>query len=95
MVQINRISQSLRRVAAIERTDVSITLDNGADPPVTYSLHAMWGGSGLHYGANAVVAPGIYDVTVDIAVPAFARSASDELLYRSPISATFSGYVHP
>jgi uncharacterized protein involved in high-affinity Fe2+ transport len=79
----------------IPYSEVSITLDNGVDPSVTHDLHAMWGGSGLHYGVNAVVAPGTYDVTVDIGVPEFARSASDESLYMSPISATFSGYVHP
>jgi hypothetical protein len=80
----------------IPYSDVNITLDNGVDSPVTHDLHAMWGGSGLHYGVNAVVAPGTYDVTVDIGVPAFARSADDEFLYRPlPISATFSGYVHP
>ncbi len=89
-----KLTDLLRSDTRIPYSDVSITLDNGVDPPVTHDLHPMWGGSGLHYGANTVVAPGTYDVTVDIGVPEFARSASDELLYRLPISATFSGYVH-
>ena len=90
-----KLTDLLKSDTRIPYSDVSITLDNGIDAPVTHNLHAMWGGSGLHYGANAVVAPGTYDVTVDIGVPAFARSASDEFLYRPlPISATFSGYVH-
>jgi uncharacterized protein involved in high-affinity Fe2+ transport len=91
-----KLTDLLKSDTRIPYSDVSITLDNGVDSPVTHHLHAMWGGSGLHYGVNAVVAPGTYDVTVDIGVPAFARSADDEFLYRPlPISATFSGYVHP
>ncbi len=90
-----KLTDLLKSDTRIPYSVVSITVDNGVDPPVTHDLHAMWGGSGLHYGANAVVASGTYDVTVDIGVPAFARGASDEGLYRSPISATFLGYVHP
>ena len=85
----------------IPYADVSITLQNvdpisgnPIGPPVTHDLHAMWGGSGQHYGANAEVDPGTYDVTVDIEVPEFARSADDVGLDMSPISATVSGYVH-
>ncbi len=81
----------------ISYSDVALTMTNVTAGVEVSSdiLHPMWGGSGLHYGTNAVVEPGTYDVTVDIGVPEFARSPSDELLYRSPISATFSDYVHP
>ncbi len=91
-----KLTDLLKSNTRIPYSEVSITLKRTDGPlaELTFMLHAMWGGSGLHYGVNAVVASGTYDVTVNIGVPAFARSASDELLYRSPISATFSGYVH-
>ena len=59
-------------------TMINVTTGHGVGNDM---LHPMWGGSGLHYGANAVVAPGTYDVTVDIGVPEFARSDSDASLY--------------
>ncbi len=91
----------------ISYSTVHITLDNGVDTPVTHLLLPMWGGSGLHYGANAIVAPAIYDVTVNVGIPMYARGnhgaappptptwPADAGPYTSATSVTFVGESLP
>lgn len=54
------------------------------------TLHAMWGGSGLHYAFNSGLAgDGSYEATVTVGVPTFARSLNDADLWMKPTTATF------
>ncbi len=54
------------------------------------TLHPMWGGSGLHYAANSPLAgDGIYETTITIGVPAFARAAADKDMWMKPMNTKF------
>ncbi len=53
-------------------------------------LHAMWGGSGLHYAMNsALLGDGAYAATITIYAPTFSRSPKDKDLFMAPAVATF------
>ena len=62
--------------------------DNGKT--LSLQLPPMWGSSGLHYSANSALAgDGVYDATVTVGVPTFARELKDKGLWASPTSARF------
>ncbi len=57
---------------------------------VEKELHAMWGGSGLHYAANgALPGDGVYVATVTVEPPTFARGPKNKDLWRKPTQAEF------
>ena len=67
---------------------VAVNITNGGK--VDGDLHAMWGGSGLHYAFNSGLAgDGSYEAIVTIGVPTFARSPNDADLWMEPTTATF------
>ena len=50
----------------------------------------MWGGSGLHYAYNSGLAgDGVYDATVTVEVPNFARDLKHKDLWSAPVTARF------
>ena len=54
-------------------------------------LHAMWGGSGLHFAINhGLLGAGDYTASVTVEVPEFARSLSDKDKWMTPIQADFT-----
>lgn len=57
---------------------------------VEKELHPMWGGSGLHYGANgALPGDGAYMATITVEPPAFARGPKNKEMWRKPAQAEF------
>ncbi len=53
-------------------------------------LHAMWGGSGLHYALNSpLLGDGAYDFVVTVLPPTFSRSVKDKDLFAAPATARF------
>lgn len=80
--------RSKTRVAYAQVTYVATHRDSGRI--LKGELHAMWGGSGLHYAANSALAgDGRYDVVFTVHPPTFARSAKDKDLFVAPASARF------
>jgi len=57
---------------------------------VSATLHPMWGGSGLHYAANSPLAgDGVYEATITVGVPTFARDPKDKELWMKPVTTRF------
>ena len=57
---------------------------------VSGSLHPSWGGSGLHYALNTPLAgDGVYDATVTVGVPTFARTEKNKDSWTKPVVAKF------
>jgi hypothetical protein len=57
---------------------------------VSGSLHPSWGSSGLHYALNTPLAgDGVYDATVTVGVPAFARTEKNKDSWTKPVVAKF------
>ena len=66
----------------------AINKDNGRR--VEGPLHPMWGGSGLHYALNSGLAgDGVYEATVTVGVPTFARDPKEKDRWMEPATATF------
>jgi hypothetical protein len=69
--------KSKTRIPYADVTFMAINKDTGKK--VQGSLHAMWGGSGLHYALNSGLAgDGTYEAKVTVGVPTFARSMNDK-----------------
>ncbi len=69
--------KSKTRIPYADVTFAAINKDTGKN--VQGSLHAMWGGSGLHYAFNSGLAgDGTYEATVTVGVPTFARGMDDK-----------------
>ncbi len=69
--------KSKTRIPYADVTFAAINKDTGKK--VQGSLHAMWGGSGLHYAFNSELAgDGTYEATVIVGVPTFARGLDDK-----------------
>ena len=69
--------KSKTRIPYADVTFMAINKDTGKK--VQGSLHAMWGGSGLHYAFNSGLAgDGTYEATVTVGVPTFARGMDDK-----------------
>ena len=69
--------KSKTRIPYADVTFEAINKDTGKK--VKGSLHAMWGGSGLHYAFNSELAgDGTYEATVTVGVPTFARGLDDK-----------------
>ena len=57
---------------------------------VSGTLHPMWGGSGLHYAYNSPLAgDGVYEATVTVGVPTFARGAKNKDMWVKPVTSKF------
>ncbi len=79
--------KSKTRIPYAVVTFMAINKDTGKK--VQGSLHAMWGGSGLHYAINSGLAgDGTYEAKVTVGVPTFARGMSDKR-WMEPITASF------
>ncbi len=69
--------KSKTRISYADVTFEAINKDTGKK--VKGSLHAMWGGSGLHYAFNSGLAgDGTYEATITVGVPTFARGVDDK-----------------
>ncbi len=69
--------KSKTRISGADLTFEAINKDTGKK--VKCSLHAMWGGSGLHYACNhGLAGDGTYEATVTVGVPTFARGLKDK-----------------
>jgi uncharacterized protein involved in high-affinity Fe2+ transport len=69
--------KSKTRIPYADVTFMAINKDTGKK--VQGSLHAMWGGSGLHYALNSGLSgDGTYEATVTVGVPTFARGMDDK-----------------
>lgn len=89
-----KLTDNLKSKTRIPYSEVKLIATNKeTGEKLEKDLHAMWGGSGLHYGVNAKLSPGEYTIIVDIGVPEFARSLSDKQFYMNPILAEFD-YTH-
>ena len=57
---------------------------------VSGSLHPSWGDSGLHYALNTPLAgDGVYDATVTVGAPTFARTEKNKDFWTKPVVAKF------
>ena len=78
---------SKTRIPYADVTFMAINKDTGKK--VQGSLHAMWGGSGLHYAFNSGLAgDGTYEATVTVGVPTFVRGLDDKR-WMEPATAKF------
>jgi hypothetical protein len=65
-------------------------VNTGNGERVSGDLHPMWGGSGLHYAYNSGLAgDGVYDATVTVDAPSFARDMKDQDMWSKPVTARF------
>ncbi len=65
-------------------------LNKSTGKTIEKELHPMWGGTGLHYGANgALPGDGDYIVTVVVEPPTFARGSKNQNSWRNPAQAEF------
>ena len=65
-----------------------VNRDNGKK--VEGELHPMWGSSGLHYALNGPLpGDGVYNATVTVEPPMFARDAKDRERWAKAVSAAF------
>ena len=79
---------SKTRIPYAEVRFKALNRDNGRR--VEGALHPMWGGSGLHYAFNSKLAgDGVYEATVTVGVPTFARDLKESSRWMEPISAKF------
>lgn len=90
-VKLNDNLQSNTRIPYSEVTLTATNKQTGEE--IKKSLHPMWGGSGLHYGANSQLPLGEYSIIINIGVPTFARGLTDKDFYMNPIEAKFD-YTH-
>ncbi len=80
--------QSKTRISYADVRFEAVNADNGER--VSGDLHPMWGGSGLHYAFNSGLAgDGVYDATVTVDVPSFARDLKHKGLWSKPVKARF------
>lgn len=80
--------RSKTRISYAEVAFTAVNRDNGKK--VQGALHPMWGGSGLHYSANSALAgDGVYDATITVGVPMFARDPKDTQLWMQPATTKF------
>ncbi|MEE9223937.1 MAG: iron transporter, partial [Thermoplasmata archaeon] len=87
-VKLTDIKYSNTRVPYSKVTFTALNNDNGRK--VSVELHQMWGGSGLHYGANIKLpGKGSYTMTVDVDVPTFARGLDKKDFLMTPIQTSF------
>ena len=69
--------KSKTRIPYADVTFAAINKDTGKK--VECPLHAMWGGSGLHYACNnGLAGDGTYEATITVGVPTFARDLDDK-----------------
>jgi hypothetical protein len=79
---------SKTRIPYAEVKFEALNRDNGRK--VEGLLHPMWGGSGLHYAFNSGLAgDGVYEATVIVSVPTFARDIKESGRWMEPTSARF------
>ncbi|MFQ5953812.1 MAG: iron transporter [Kiloniellales bacterium] len=79
--------KSKTRIPYADLTFAAINKDTGKK--VKCSLHAMWGGSGLHYACNnGLAGDGTYEATVTVGVPTFARGM-DDIRWMEPATGKF------
>ena len=79
--------KSKTRIPYADVTFAAINKDTGER--VQGSLHAMWGGSGLHYAFNSGLAgDGTYEATITVGVPTFARGLDDKR-WMEPVTGIF------
>lgn len=80
--------KSKTRISFASVTFKAVNKDSHAS--VEGTLHPMWGGSGLHYAMNStLVGDGIYEATVTVGVPGFARDLKAKDLWMQPATAKF------
>lgn len=80
--------KSKTRISYADVTFNAVNRDNGKK--VSGTLHAMWGGSGLHYAINSPLAgDGRYEAEITVGVPTFARAPQDKDLWMKPVTAKF------
>lgn len=79
---------SKTRIPYVDVMFKALNRDNGQR--VEGALHPMWGGSGLHYAFNSKLAgDGVYEATVTVGVPTFARDLKESDRWMEPTSAKF------
>ncbi len=79
---------SKTRIPYAEVKFKALNRDNGRR--VEGVLHPKWGGSGLHYACNSRLAgDGVYEATVIVGVPSFARDLKESGRWMGPTSARF------
>ncbi len=79
--------KSKTRISDADVMFAAINKDTGKK--VKCSLHAMWGGSGLHYACNnGLAGDGTYEATVTVGVPTFARGM-DDIRWMEPATGKF------
>ena len=80
--------KSKTRISYAEVAFSAVNRDN--KKKVSATLHPMWGGSGLHYAANSLLAgDGVYEATITVGVPTFARDPKDKELWMQPVTTRF------
>ena len=79
---------SKTRIAYADVKFSAVNRDN--KKKVSGTLHPMWGGSGLHYAYNSPLAgDGVYEATVTVGVPTFARGAKNKDMWLKPVTSKF------
>ena len=79
---------SKTRIAYADVKFSAVNRDN--KKTVSGDLHPMWGGSGLHYAYNSPLAgDGVYEATVTVGVPTFARGAKNKDMWLKPVISKF------
>lgn len=73
-------------------TNVKLTvIDDESSEKTEADLHPMWGGSGLHYGANGQFpGSGPFTILVDLGQAEFARGPKDKDKWLQPVQVRFS-----
>jgi uncharacterized protein involved in high-affinity Fe2+ transport len=80
--------QSNTRISYVDVRFEAVNADNGER--ISGDLHPMWGGSGLHYAFNSGLAgDGVYEATVTVGVPSFARDLKGKDMWSKPVTARF------
>ena len=88
-MKLTEITYSGTRVPYSVVTFTAINNDNGQE--VSAILHSMWGGSGLHYGANVKLpGKGSYTIIIDVGIPTFTRGDSHVDLLMTAAQVSFS-----
>lgn len=80
--------KSKTRISYAKATFSAVNRDN--KKKVSATLHPMWGASGLHYAANSALSgDGVYQATITVGVPTFARDPKDKELWMKPVTTQF------
>jgi uncharacterized protein involved in high-affinity Fe2+ transport len=80
--------RSKTRISNVQVTFEATNRDSGKT--LKGELHAMWGGSGLHYALNnALAGDGTYEFAITVQPPTFSRSVKDKDFLTKPASARF------